>query len=337
MRAIVASQTSGTSCPLEISDIPTPAPGPNEVLITVAAAGVNRADLMQVKGHYPPPPGASDVLGLEVSGTVTGLGSGVTNFHLGDQVVALIDSGGYADKVVAPEAQVLPLPKGVNLREAAGLMEAACTVWSNLHDVARLRAGEVVLIHGGSGGIGTFAIQAAKLMGATVIATARTSARAQQCTDLGADFAFAYGEYTDAHGANNFAERLPGLVRAVTDDRGADVILDVVGAALLDSNMNALATRGRLVVIGLQQGTRTQINLATLLAKRASVHGTTLRARPGNEKALIIKSVRELAWPAIADGEIAPVIHQQLPLAQAQQAHDLLNSGEVFGKVLLIP
>lgn len=337
MRAIVAPQPDSSAEPLSISDIPTPTPGPHEVLITVAAAGINRADLMQAKGLYPPPPGASDILGLEVSGTITAKGAEVSGFHMGDQVVALLDSGGYAEMVAVPASQVLPLPKGFDLVEAAGIMEAACTVWSNLHDVARLRSGETVLIHGGSGGVGSLAIQLAKLGGARVIATARTAARAEQCRAAGADFAFAYGEYLNDDGSDDFGNRLPALVGAVTEDRGADVILDVVGAALFEANINALAPDGRLVVIGMQKGSKTQLNLGTLLAKRASVHGTTLRSRPAQEKEHIVNAVRELVWPALTRGELAPIIHAQFPLAKAQEAHELLASGEVFGKVLLVP
>ncbi|XBH21043.1 NAD(P)H-quinone oxidoreductase [Jonesiaceae bacterium BS-20] len=336
MRAIVVSQSNPSSGPLSVSRIPSPKPGPNEVLITVAAAGINRADLLQAKGLYPPPPGASDVLGLEVSGTVTGKGAGGSNFHLGDQVVALLDSGGYADKVVAPAAQVLPLPKGVDLIEAAGIMEAACTAWSNLHDVAKLRPGQTVLIHGGSGGVGSFAIQLAKNYGVQVIATARTAERAERCRELGADYALAYGEYQSSDG-DTFATRLPELVGAVTQDRGADVILDVTGASLLEANINALAVGGRLVIIGMQRGAKANLNLGTLLMKRASIHGTTLRSRPSDEKARIVAAVRELMWPALTAQEITPVIHAQFPLGQAQAAHDLLNSGEVFGKLLLVP
>lgn len=336
MRAIVASLSGTSSESLTLSRVPSPKPGPHEVLITVAAAGVNRADLLQAQGLYPPPPGASNILGLEVSGTVTAKGAEVSNFHLGDQVVALVDSGGYADKVVAPAAQVLPLPKGVDLVEAASIMEAACTVWSNLHDVARLRPGQTVLIHGGSGGVGSFAIQMAKNFGVQVIATARTTERAERCRQLGADFAFAYGEYQSDHG-DTFATRLPALVGAVTQDRGADVILDVTGASLLQANLDASAVGGRLVVIGMQRGAKANIDLSTLLMKRASLHGTTLRSRPAEEKARIVAAVRELIWPALSAHEISPVVHAHFPLGQAQAAHDLLNTGEVFGKVLLIP
>lgn len=334
MRAILAPESPGA---LSITRITTPTPGPGEVLITVAAAGVNRADLLQAAGHYPPPPGASNILGLEVSGTITALGAGVTSLHLGDQVVALTDSGGYASSVAVPIELVLPLPSSMDLVEGAGLMEAACTVWSNLFDVARLRDNETILIHGGSGGIGSFAIQVAKVSGAKVIATARTAGRAERCHNLGADHVLAYGDYSAADGTNSFAECLPELIGELTEGHGADVILDVLGAAALGANVASLATGGRLVVIGMQQGVRAELNLGALLTKRASVHGTTLRARPLAEKARIINAVYENLWPMIDQGELAPVIHAELPLAQAQEAHDLLKTGEVFGKLVLIP
>ncbi|WP_434019761.1 NAD(P)H-quinone oxidoreductase [Paraoerskovia sediminicola] len=311
---------------LAVSTAPDQTPSAGEVLVSVAAAGVNRADLMQRAGHYPPPPGASQVLGLEVSGTVLATGPGVEGFVAGDAVCALLDGGGYADQVVVPAGQVLPLPAGVDLAAAAALPEAACTAWSNLVDVGRVSDGAWVVVHGGSGGVGSLAIQIATALGAHVVATAGGPERADRCRALGA-------EVVVDHRTESFVE----AVRAASGGHGADVVLDVVGAAYLAENVRALATGGRLVVIGMQKGRRGELDLGALLTKRASVAGTTLRARPAAEKAAIVAAVREHVWPMIADGRVRPVVHAQLPLDRAAQAHALLDSGEVFGKLLLVP
>ncbi len=334
MRAIEITAPGGPQVLAEVQR-PDPIPGPGEVLIRVAAAGVNRADLLQRQGHYPPPPGASDLPGLECSGEITGLGADVTGWQQGDRVAALIDGGGYAELVVAPAAQLLPVPDDLDLVDAAGLPEAVCTAWSNLVMVGHLSAGEVVLIHGGSGGVGSIALQLARAIGAHVAVTAGGPERVQRCLDLGAQV-----------GIDHRADDLVALLREATGGHGADVILDVLGAGALASNLRALATGGRLVVIGMQQGRRAELDLGQLLVKRASIHGTTLRARPAAEKAAIVAEVAEHVWPLLgaddsrpgpAGSRLRPVVHARLPLAEAGRAHELLASGEVFGKVLLLP
>lgn len=309
---------------MTMADHPEPPRGPGEVLIEVAAAGVNNADVLQRAGRYPPPPGAPDWLGLEVSGTVLAADDGSAH-RPGDHVVALLASGGYADRVVVPAGQVLPVPHGVGLVEAAALPEAACTVWSTFR-AARLAAGEWVLVHGGSGGIGTTAVQVAVAVGARVIATAGGPERAARCLTLGAEV-----------GVDHRGEDFVARVREATAGHGADVVLDVVGAAYLARNLEALATGGRLAVIGLQGGRRAELDLGTLLARRATVLGTTLRSRPAAEKAAIVAAVGEHVWPMVADGRVRPVVHATLPLERAEEAHALLASGAVFGKVLLTP
>ncbi|MEE6286935.1 NAD(P)H-quinone oxidoreductase [Georgenia sp. MJ173] len=310
---------------LALADAPDPVPGPGEVLVTVAAAGVNRADLLQRAGHYPPPPGASETIGLEVSGTVAALGPGVTTWEVGDRVCALLAGGGYAEQVVVPASQVLPVPAALDLVDAAALPEAVCTAWSNLVLTAGLTAGDTVLVHGGSGGVGSVAVQLARAVGARVLATAGSPERADRCEQLGADVGIDYrGD-------------VPHAVAAATDGRGADVILDVLGAGGLADNLAMLATGGRLVVIGTQRGARGEVDLLRLMAKRASIHGTTLRGRPVAEKAAIVAEVRARVWPMLDDGRLAVVVHDRLPLAQAGRAHELMDSGEVFGKLLLLP
>lgn len=311
---------------LVLAERPAPSPGDGEVLLSVAAAGVNRADLLQRAGHYPPPPGASDILGLEVSGTIAAVGPGVVNWQVGDQVCALLAGGGYAEQVAVPAGQLLPLPSGVGLIAAAALPEAACTAWSNLVDVGRLRAGESVLIVGGSGGVGSHAIQLAAALGARVITTAGGPDRVRRCRDLGADVALDHREL-DGH-------ELVDAVREASDD-GVDVILDVLGAAAVPTHLRCLATGGRLVVIGMQQGRHSELDLGRLLARRASIHGTTLRSRPQEEKAGIVAAVREQVWPLVEQAKVHPVIHAEVPMAEAARAHDMLDSGAVFGKVLL--
>lgn len=295
-------------------------------MITVAAAGVNRADLLQRAGYYPPPPGAPDWPGLEISGIVKRVGPGVSRWRAGDRVVALLEGGGYAEEVAVRETQVLPVPDGVDLVDAAALPEAACTVWNNLVDVGRLRAGEWVLVHGGSGGIGSFAIQVARALGAHVAATAGGPERTARCAELGADLVIDHRE-------QDFADE----VRRTTDDRGADVVLDLLGGGALGDNVRALARGGRLVVIGMQKGRRGELDLSDLLARRGTVTGTLLRSRPADEKARIVADTEQHVWPMVADGRVRPVVHARIPFAEAQSAHDLLASGEAFGKVLLVP
>ncbi|MFD1717573.1 NAD(P)H-quinone oxidoreductase [Georgenia deserti] len=320
MRAIAV----GPDQRLALTEVPDPEPGPGELLIDVAAAGVNRADLLQRAGHYPPPPGASDILGLEVSGTVAGLGDGVSGWQVGQEVCALLTGGGYAERVAVPAGQVLPVPEGVGLVEAAGLPEAVCTAWSNLVDVAGMRTGDTVLIHGGSGGVGSVAVQLATALGARVLATAGGAERAERCRDLGVEVAI-----------DHRAEDVVDAVHSATDRRGVDVLLDVLGAGALEDNVRCLAADGRLVVIGLQQGRRGEIDLGRMLAKRASLHATTLRSRPPAEKAALVAEVREAVWPMLHDGRVRPVVDRRVPLADAETAHELLESGQVFGTVVL--
>ncbi|WP_460757121.1 NAD(P)H-quinone oxidoreductase [Myceligenerans cantabricum] len=325
MRAVTISAT-GRSGKLSLSSVSDPVPVEGEVLVNVAAAGVNRADLLQRAGHYPPPAGAPDWPGLEISGEITRVGPGVSSWHAGDRVVALLDGGGYAEQVTVRATQVLPAPRSVDLIRAAALPEAVCTAWDNLVTVGGLRAGEWALVHGGSGGVGTAAIQIAKALGARVATTAGGLERVERCADLGADLAVDHRE-------QDFAT----LVREASEGAGADVVLDVVGAANLADNVRALARGGRLVVIGLQKGRRGELDLGALMAKRATVTGTTLRSRPAEEKAAVVSAVREHVWPMVDDERVRPVVHAVLPFADAQRAHDLLESGEAFGKVLLVP
>ena len=303
---------------------PDPTAELDEVVIAVAAAGVNNADLLQRRGHYASPPGAPPWPGLEVSGTVLETGPG-TAWRPGERVVALLDGGGYAERVAVRSGQVVAAPDGVDLVDAAALPEAACTVWSTLAS-AGLRTGEWLLVHGGSGGVGSLAVQIASAIGCRVLATAAGPARALRCAELGADAV-----------VDHLAEDFVARAREATDGRGVDVVLDVVGAAYLARNLDVLATGGRLAVIGLQKGRRGELDLGVRLAKRATVLGTTLRSRPPAEKAAIVAAVREHVWPLVADGRVRPVIHDRLPLADAARAHRMLESGEVFGKLLLIP
>jgi len=312
---------------LEWSEVPDPEPGPGEVLIEVAATAVNRADLVQRQGFYPPPPGAPEYPGLECSGTIVALGEGVTSWKVGDAVCALLAGGGYAERVAVPAAQVLPVPAGVDLVTAAGLPEVACTVWSNLVMEAGLRAGEVLLLHGGAGGIGTHGIQVAKALGAVVAVTAGSAERLERCRELGADILVNHRE-------QDFVEE----VRRATDGHGADVVLDNMGGAYLGRNVDVLATGGRLVVIGLQGGRRGELNLNTLLGKRGTIKATGLRGRPvtgpgGKEE--IVAEVRAQLWPLVESGKVTPVVHAVLPLREAAEAHRMLEAGGVVGKIIL--
>ncbi|VTR76531.1 NAD(P)H-quinone oxidoreductase [Cellulomonas hominis] len=325
---VVEVKSPGGPEQLRLVDRPDPEPGPGEVLVRVAAAGVNRADLLQRQGKYPPPPGAPEWPGLEVSGVVAGHGPGtdVGRWPVGTRVAALLAGGGYASAVTVPAGLLLPVPDEVDLVDAAGLPEAVCTAWSNLVDAGGLRPGDVLLVQGGSGGVGSVAVQLGAALGAHVVATAGGAERADRCRELGA-------RTVVDHRTQDVVE----AVRAATDGHGADVVLDVLGAGGLATNLAALATGGRLVVIGTQRGARGEIDLGLLMARRASVIGTTLRPRPLAEKERVVADVLAHAWPMLTDGRLRPVVHARLPLGRAGDAHTLLDSGEVFGKVLLVP
>lgn len=304
--------------------VPDITPAPGEVLIKVTAAGVNRADLLQAAGKYPPPPGASDIIGLEVSGTIEAVGDGVTHWSSGQQVCALLAGGGYAEYVAVPAGQLLPIPDGVELAHAAALPEVACTVWSNLVMTAGLRASQLLLVHGGASGIGTHAIQVARALNCRVAVTAGSRNKLDLCAELGAEITIDY--------------RNEDFVDVVRSAGGADVILDIMGAAYLDRNIDALADDGRLVIIGMQGGAKAELNIGKLLAKRGGVIATALRARPvggPGGKSDIVSRVIEDVWPMVADGLVRPVIGAEFPMAEAQAAHELLESGDVAGKVLL--
>ena len=324
MKAVYISEPGGPEV-LEVREVQAPVAGPGEVLIDVVAAGLNRADVQQRKGFYPPPPGASEVPGLEVSGRIAGFGPGVTKaFSVGDKVVALLAGGGYAEQVRVPAGQLLPVPEGVSLVDAAALPEVVCTVWSNVFLIANLQPGETLLVHGGSSGIGTMAIQLARQVGAHVIVTAGSAAKLEACRELGAEVLINYRE-------EDFVERVAGA----TEGHGADVILDIVGAKYLSRNVSALATSGRLVIIGMQGGTRGELDIAALLGKRGAVIATSLRARPAGEKATIVAAVREHVWPLIAAGQVQPIVQSRHPLAEAATAHRELEASDHVGKVLL--
>lgn len=327
MRVVQVEQPGGPEC-LVVVQRPDPVPGPGELVIRVAAAGVNRADLLQREGHYPPPPGAPDWPGLEVSGTVAARGAGVDPVAWPDDlpVAALLAGGGYAEYVVVPVGQVMRVPAGLDLVTAGGLPEAACTAWTNLVDTGGLAPGQTLLVQGGSGGVGSFAVQLAAALGVRVLTTAGGPERAARCRELGADLVI-----------DHRSEDVPAAVLAATGGRGVDVILDVLGAGGLDQNLACLATGGRLVVIGTQRGTRGTLDLAALMAKRAVVTGTTLRPRTVPEKTAVVAAVSEHVLPLVADGRVRPVVHARLPLDRAADAHRLMDSGEVFGKVVLLP
>ncbi|MBV8180341.1 MAG: NAD(P)H-quinone oxidoreductase [Mycobacterium sp.] len=323
MHAIVAESANE----LVWQQVPDAVPNRGEVLVKVSAAGVNRADLLQAAGHYPPPPGASELLGMEVSGVVDAVGDGVSDWSVGQEVCALLAGGGYAEYVAVPAGQLLPIPGGVDLQDAAGLPEVACTVWSNLVLTAHLREGQLVLIHGGASGVGTHAIQVAWALGARVAVTAGSPAKLELCRELGAEITIAYHD-------EDFVAR----VHEATDGVGADVILDIMGAAYLDRNLDALATDGQLIIIGMQGGMTAELNIGKLLTKRARVIGTTLRGRPvagPSGKGAIIQAVTTSVWPMIAGGRVKPVIGAHMPIQQAAEAHRLLSSGQVTGKIVL--
>ena len=324
MRAITIVSPGGPES-LRITEVPDPTPASGEVLIAVAAAGLNRADLLQRQGFYPPPPGAPPYPGLECSGRIIAVGDGVTSWKVGDEVCALLAGGGYAEQVAVPAVQVLPVPDGVTVTQAAAFPEVACTVYSNVVQLARLTAGETLLVHGGASGIGTFAIQLGRALGARVACTAGTAAKLDRCLELGADLAISYRD-----------EDFVTAVQAFTAGRGADVILDIMGASYLQRNVAALATGGRLAVIGMQGGAKAELDLNALLRKRATVSATTLRARPTDEKGAIVAAVREVVWPMFAHGHFRPVIHVMLPLAEASEAHKIMEADTHVGKILLV-
>lgn len=327
MYAITVREPGGPDV-LEWTEVPDPEAGPGEVVIDVVASAVNRADLLQRQGFYPPPPGASDIIGLECSGRILSLGEGVTGWNVGDEVCALLSGGGYAQQVAVPAGQVLPVPSGFSVEDAGGLPEVACTVWSNLVGVAGLKRGEMLLVQGGSGGIGTHAIQVAAALGARVAATAGSAERLDRCRELGAELALDY-----------HSEHIADALREATDGRGADVILDNMGAKALADNIDRLAPGGRLVIIGMQGGVKAEIDLGKLLRKRGTVTATNLRGRPTDGpdgKAAIVASVREGLWPLIETGQVQPVVHTRLPMSDAATAHRLFDDGGVVGKVLLV-
>ncbi len=324
MRAVLADGAGGPEV-LVVRDLADPEPGPGEVVLDVAAAGLNRADLLQRQGFYPPPPGASDVLGMECSGTVAAVGDGVEDWSVGDRGCALLSAGAYATKVSVPSGQLMPVPDGVDLVEAAALPEVACTVWSNVFMVAALQADEVLLVHGGAGGIGTFAIQLGAQLGARVFTTAGSEEKRDFCRSLGAEVAIDYRN-------EDFVE----VLGKHTDGAGADVILDNMGASYLGRNVTALAVEGRLVVIGMQGGTKGELDLSALLRKRGAVIATTLRSRPAGEKAAICRSVVDHVWPLVGDGRVRPVVHETIRLDDVRRAHELMESGDHTGKILLV-
>lgn len=305
-------------------EMPVPRPGPREVLIRVAAAGVNRPDLMQREGRYPPPPGASDIPGLEVSGTVAACGPGVLRWKEGDLACALVAGGGYAEYCVAPEGQCLPIPSTVDLASAAAMPETFFTVWTNVFERGRLRAGESFLVHGGASGIGTTAIQMAHAFGARVFATAGTDEKCAACETLGAERAINYN-----------AADFVAAVMPLTDGKGVDVILDMVGAPYFSRNVELLALEGRLVQIAVLRGAKAEINLVRLLRQRLTITGSTLRSRSVEEKGAIADAVEKAVWPLVEAGKIRPVIYAAFPLAQAAEAHRLMESGSHIGKIVL--
>ena len=325
MRAVVITEP-GEPEVLNWQEVPDPVPAPGEVVIDVAASGVNRADLMQREGFYPPPPGAPPYPGLECSGRVRAVGAAVTGWRPGDQVCALLAGGGYAEQVAVPAGQLLPVPDSVDTTTAAAFPETACTVYANVFQLAGLASGELLLVHGGSSGIGTMAIQLAKAFGARVACTAGSPQKLDRCRELGADVVINYR-----------TEDFVAAVQDATGGAGADVILDIMGASYLSRNLDALATDGRLVIIGRQGGSRAEIDLGVLQAKRASLYATTLRARPAHQKAAVVAAVREHVWPLISAGQVVAVIDRELPMSQAAQAHRAMAASEHIGKILLLP
>lgn len=323
MRHIAMTAPGGPEV-LTLATGPVPRPAAGEVLIRVAAAGINRPDILQRTGNYPPPPGASPILGLEVSGAVAALGPEVTGLNEGDEVCALVAGGGYAEYCVAPAPQCLPVPKGVSLVDAAGLPETFFTVWSNVFDRGRLGRGESFLVHGGSSGIGTTAIQLAHAFGARVFATAGSPEKCAVCRDLGAERAIDYRQ-----------EDFVAVLKEATQGRGVDVILDMVGGPYVEKNLRSLAPEGRLVQIAFLQGSKVTLDLAHLMVRRQTLTGSTLRPRPVADKAAIARNLRDKVWPLIEAGKVRPVIDRTFPLADAAAAHRLMESSTHIGKILL--
>ncbi|MFF4967020.1 NAD(P)H-quinone oxidoreductase [Streptomyces sp. NPDC001037] len=324
MHAITIPEPGGPEA-LVWDEVPDPVPGEGEVLVEVVASAVNRADIMQRQGFYDPPPGASPYPGLECSGKIAALGPGVSGWAVGDEVCALLAGGGYAQKVVVPAGQLLPVPESVDLRQAAALPEVVCTVWSNVFMVAHLRPAETLLVHGGSSGIGTMAVQLAKAVGARVAVTAGTKEKLDYCAQLGADILINYRD-----------QDFVAEIKQATGGAGADVILDNMGAKYLNRNVQALAVNGRLAIIGMQGGVKGELNISTLLSKRAAISATSLRARPLSEKAAIVAAVAEHVWPLLAGGHVRPVVDRELPMPEAAEAHRVVEASGHIGKVLLI-
>jgi putative PIG3 family NAD(P)H quinone oxidoreductase len=326
MKAVVMSGPGGPEV-LSLGDVDAPSPKAGEVVLDVAATAVNRADLLQRAGNYPPPPGASEILGLECSGTIAALGEGVTGWELGDEACALLAGGGYAEQVAVPASQLMHRPDGVDLVTAAALPETACTVWSMVIDNGHLAPGESFLVHGGSSGIGTMAIQIAKAMGAKVFATVGSAEKATACVSLGADAVINYRE-------QDFVEVIRSE-QAADGREGIDVILDTIGAKYLARNIDCLATAGRISVIGMQGGVVAELNLGALMAKRATIYAAGLRARPVEQKAAIVAGTESHVWPLIDQGQLRPVVHAVLPLSEAAEAHRLVDASRHIGKVVL--
>lgn len=304
---------------------PVPRPGTGEVLIKVAAAGVNRPDVLQRQGGYPPPPGASDIPGLELAGTVVALGEGVGNLAADDRVTALVTGGGYAEYCAAPAAQCLPIPKGLDFPHAAAIPETFFTVWSNVFDRGGLKSGESLLVHGGSSGIGTTAIQLARGFGARVFTTAGSAEKCRACEELGAERAINYRE-----------EDFVAAVKEATGGNGVNVILDMVGGDYIQRNIEALAPDGRLVYIAFLGGPKAEVNFLPVMLKRLTITGSTLRARPVEFKAAIARNLKDQVWPLLERGEVGVVLHKTFPLASAAEAHRLMESSAHIGKIVLV-
>jgi len=324
MRAVVITHPGGPEV-LRLEEVPDPVPGAGEVLVAVAAAGLNRADVLQRQGHYPPPPGSPPYPGMECSGRIIELGPEVTGWQVGDEVCALLGGGAYAEKVAVPQGQLLPVPDEVSLVDAAALPEATCTIQGTVYQMAHLAPGETFLVHGGAGGIGTFAIQIAKAEGCAVACTAGSPEKLARCRELGADLAISYRD-----------EDFTADVLEFTSWHGADVILDIMGASYLARNLDALASWGRLVLIATRGGGRGEVDLGLMMLKRATIVAATLRTRTTAEKAEVVAATREHIWPLISAGKVVPVIHAVLPMSEASEAHRMIDDGSHMGKILLV-
>lgn len=327
MKAIEIEQPGAPEV-LKLGERPVPSPGPGEVLIRVAAAGVNRPDVFQRQGNYAPPPGATDIPGLEIAGEIEVIGEGVESWVPGDQVCALVTGGGYAEYCVAPAAQCLPIPRGLTLLQAAALPETYYTVWSNVFDRGGLREGEVFLVHGGSSGIGTTAIQLAKAFGARVFATAGNSEKCKVCEDLGAERAINYRE-------EDFVEVIREATAEAPQGKGADLILDMVGGDYIPRDVKLLRPDGRLVLIAFLGGSRAEVDFQQVMVKRLTITGSTLRPRPITFKAAIAANLQAQVWPMLEAGKVRPLIHRTFPLAEAAAAHALMESSSHIGKIML--